>query len=71
MKAGEEEKPEEPKKGKKDYDDRFYDLDDGFIDDDDMEEDYGANGLNGMGGGTFDQMMQDDFYNEEADLSTI
>ena len=56
-----------PKKGgRKDYDDRFYDLDDNFIDDGDMEDDYGANGLNGMGGGAFDNMMNDDFYQEET-----
>lgn len=49
-----------PKKkgGKKDYDDRFYDLDDNFIDDGDIEDQYGANGLH-------DQMMNDDFFNDE------
>ena len=41
-----EEDQAQPKKGgKKDYDDRFYDLDDNFIDDGDIEENYGANGL--------------------------
>lgn len=30
------------KKSKKDFDDRFYDLDDQFIDDGDMEDGYGA-----------------------------
>lgn len=50
-----EEKEEEGPKGKnkKDFDDRFYDLDDNFIDDGDMEDGYGA-GLEGMGGGGFD-----------------
>lgn len=59
--------PQPAKKGgKKDFDDRFYDLDDNFIDDGDMEEDYGGNGLNGGG---FDHIMNDDFYTEEADIS--
>jgi len=56
-------------KGKKDFDDRFYDLDDNFIDDGDMEDVYGANGLNGMGTGGFDTMMNDDFYTEEPSAS--
>jgi hypothetical protein len=46
----------EPLKGKakKEFDDRFYDLDDNFIDDGDMEDDYGY----GMGG---DPYMNDNF----------
>jgi hypothetical protein len=58
-------------KAKKDFDDRFYDLDDNFIDDGDMEDGYAA-GLDGMGGGGFDQYMNEDFYNDrddEADLT--
>lgn len=58
------------KKGKKDFDDRFYDLDDNFIDDGDMEDEYGANGLDGMGAGGYDQMMNDDFYNEDDNSTT-
>ena len=58
-------------KAKKDFDDRFYDLDDNFIDDGDMEDGYAA-GLDGMGGGGFDQYMNEDVYNDrddEADLT--
>jgi len=55
------------KKPRKDYDDRFYDLDDGFIDDGDMEDGYGG-GLDGMMGGPpgfDDHMMNDDMYDDE------
>lgn len=48
-------------KGKRarDFDDKFYDLDDEFIDDGDMEDGYG-NGLDAMGGpGAYDDFMED------------
>lgn len=59
----EPEQQEPGKKGRKDYDDRFYDLDDGFIDDGDLDEDFANNGLNG---GAYD-----DFYTEEPDESNV
>ena len=65
-KAGEEEEGDKGK-SKKDFDDRFYDLDDNFIDDGDMEDEYGG-GFD-MGG---DPYMNDNFYNDrddEADLT--
>ena len=61
VKQPEENKEEPTKKGKgtkKDDNDRFYDLDDDFIDDGDIEEaDYGA----ALGGGGFN--LNHDFYN--------
>jgi len=36
-----------------------------------MEDVYGAGGLNGMGGGAFDQMMNDDFYTEDPSASQM
>ena len=53
-------------KNKRDFDDRFYDLDDGFIDDEDMEDDYGG-GLHNMmsNGGAFDD-MNDDFAEDDT-----
>lgn len=48
-----------PKQGKKDFDERFYDLDDNFIDDDEMEDGYN----NGLNMGTLD------YYEDEADIS--
>ena len=65
-KAGENENEDAETKGvknKKDFDDRFYDLDDNFIDDGEMEDGYGA-GLNGMGTETF---MNDDFYQDREE----
>lgn len=54
---------EDPTKAKgkraRDFDDKFYDLDDEFIDDGDMEDGYG-NGLDAMGGpGAYDDFMED------------
>ena len=54
---------EDPTKAKgkraRDFDDKFYDLDDEFIDDGDMEDGYG-NGLDQMGGpGAYDDFMED------------
>jgi hypothetical protein len=49
---------------KKDFDDRFYDLDDNFIDDGDMEDVYGA-GMGGVGG--LDTYMNDDLFGMDAD----
>lgn len=43
---------------KKDFDDRYYDLDDNFIDDGDLEDGYN----NGLGG-----MMPDEHYNNFED----
>lgn len=69
-KAGENETEEAETKGvknKKDFDDRFYDLDDNFIDDGEMEDGYGA-GLNGMGADTY---MNEDFYQDRDEDTTM
>lgn len=50
--------PNKKPKKNKDYDERFYDLDDGFIDDDDMEDQH------------LDQMMNDEFINDDQEIST-
>lgn len=55
---------------RKDFDDRFYDLDDNFIDDGDMEDAYGA-GFDGLGGpGGFDQFNEDFYGDLDADMTT-
>ena len=52
---------DDPVKSKKDFDDRFYDLDDQFIDDGDMEDGYG------MPPGGFEQ----DFYGDlDAEMTS-
>ena len=53
------EKEPKPGKGNSHYDDRYYDLDDNFIDDGELDDSCYNNGLNGMGlgGGGF----MDDF----------
>ena len=60
-KKGKVEDPNNPPKSKKDYDDRFYDLDDNFIDDGDMEEGLGV-GLDSMGAAGFEH---DEIFDEE------
>ena len=59
-------------KKQKDYDDRYYDLDDGFIDDGDMEDDFG-DGLEGMMGGPsgLDYDMYDEDLTTNQQPSTI
>lgn len=55
-------------KSRKDFDDRFYDLDDNFIDDGDMQDELGA-GFEGLGGpGGFDN---EDFYGDlDAEMTS-